>query len=55
MSNLKSTYTASYEKRNPHHYNDKGYRALIIGLAIGTLIGSAGTAFLLTSYTLIFK
>lgn len=55
MEKLKQTWNKTYDKRNPRPYKDKGYRAFIIGLVMGLIIGAAITAFLLITYSIFFN
>jgi len=55
MENLKKQWDNTYDKKNPKHYSDKGYRAYIIGLTIGIIVGAAAVAFLLISYSFFFR
>ncbi|MBC5835791.1 hypothetical protein G6N05_05275 [Flavobacterium sp. F372] len=55
MNKFKSKWNSEYDKKNPKQYSDKGYRAFIIGLIMGLILGAAVTIFLVITYTLIFK
>lgn len=55
MTKFRQAYNTNYDKRNPKQYSDKGYRALIIGLAVGAVAGSTVTAFLLIGYSIFFR